>query len=156
MQNPIELTRRRLPDERKGFIHRFQIEGGHKGYITVGIYEDGTPGELFIVMSKGGSTLSGLMDTIAVSVSMLLQHGVPLKLLVKKFANTRFEPFGQTSNLCIPEATSISDYIFRWLGMKFLSLEELTEIGVLTKCHQCEKVIVGENTSYTCIACLSH
>jgi ribonucleoside-diphosphate reductase alpha chain len=112
-------VRRRLPDERRSLTHKFSI-AGHDGYIHVGMYEDGTPGELFIRMAKEGSTISGLMDSFATAVSLALQHGVPLKLLVDKFSHTRFEPSGWTGNPEISRASSIMDYIFRWLGTKFL------------------------------------
>ena len=111
--------RRRLPDERRSITHKFSV-GGHDGYLTVGMYEDGAPGEIFIVMAKAGSTLSGVMDSFATAVSLGLQHGVPLRLLVGKFSHIRFEPHGFTKNPDIPIAKSIVDYIFRWLGIKFL------------------------------------
>ena len=116
--------RRRLPDERKSITHKFSISG-HEGYITVGMYEDGTPGEIFIVMSKEGSTISGVMDAFATAVSLALQYGVPLKVLVDKFTHTRFEPSGFTNNKQIPIAKSIMDYIFRWLALKFLPDEAM-------------------------------
>ncbi len=122
--------RRRLPDERKAMTHKFQI-GAHQGYITVGLYDDGTPGEIFITMSKEGSSLSGLMDSFATAVSIGLQYGVPLKVLVNKFAHMRFEPSGFTQNPNIRVAKSIVDYIFRWLAHKFLSVEDRQAIGVL-------------------------
>ena len=112
-------VRRKLPDERRSITHKFSI-GGHEGYITVGMYDDGTPGEIFITMAKEGSTISGLMDSFATAVSFNLQYGVPLKFLVDKFAHVRFEPSGWTGNQQIPYAKSIMDYIFRWLGAKFL------------------------------------
>jgi len=115
-----QITRRRLPDERKAITHKFSV-GGHEGYITVGMYDDGTPGELFLTMSKEGSTISGLMDVIATMTSMALQYGVPLEALVRKFSHMRFEPQGFTNNPKIPIAKSIIDYIFRWLGLKFLN-----------------------------------
>ncbi|MDZ7374444.1 MAG: vitamin B12-dependent ribonucleotide reductase [candidate division KSB1 bacterium] len=115
--------RRRLPPERKAITHKFSV-AGHEGYITVGMYEDGTPGEIFIVMAKEGSTISGLMDCFATAISLALQYGVPLRVLVDKFAHTRFEPSGFTSNPQIPFAKSIMDYIFRWLALKFLKPEE--------------------------------
>lgn len=115
-QKPV---RRRLPDERQALTHKFSI-AGHEGYITAGLYEDGTPGEIFITMSKEGSTISGLMDAFATSVSMALQYGVPLRVLIEKFSHMRFEPSGFTGNKDIPIAKSILDYIFRWLGHKFL------------------------------------
>jgi len=116
-------ARRRLPDERQSITHKFSI-GGHEGYLTVGMYEDGTPGELFCVMAKEGSVVSGLMDSFATSVSLALQYGVPLKVLVDKFSHTRFEPSGFTGNPNIPIAKSIIDYIFRWLSLKFLPRED--------------------------------
>src|SRR5438046_7167590 len=94
---PARAVRRKLPDERRAITHKFDIQG-HEGYITVGIYEDGTPGEIFLVMSKEGSTISGLMDAFATSISLALQYGVPLEVLVKKFAHTRFEPSGFPRN----------------------------------------------------------
>jgi ribonucleoside-diphosphate reductase alpha chain len=112
-------ARRHLPDERQSITHKFSI-AGHEGYITVGMFEDGSPGELFITMSKEGSTISGLMDSLATSVSIALQYGVPLKVLVDKFSHARYEPSGFTNNPEIPIAKSVSDYIFRWLGKKFL------------------------------------
>jgi ribonucleoside-diphosphate reductase alpha chain len=115
--------RRRLPDERNSITHKFSV-AGHEGYITVGMYPDGTPGEIFITMSKEGSTLSGLMDAFATAISLALQYGVPLKVLVDKFSHMRFEPSGYTNNPDIPIAKSIIDYIFRWLGKKFLKPDE--------------------------------
>ncbi len=115
--------RRRLPDERQSITHKFSI-AGHEGYITVGMFEDGMPGEVFITMSKEGSTISGMMDSFATSISIALQYGVPLKVLVDKFSHARFEPSGFTNNPEIPIAKSISDYIFRWLGLKFLPKED--------------------------------
>ncbi|HEU4725305.1 MAG TPA: vitamin B12-dependent ribonucleotide reductase [Candidatus Eisenbacteria bacterium] len=119
VQAPAVPKRRRLPDERKSITHKFSV-ANHDGYLTVGMYEDGTPGEIFIVMAKAGSTLSGVMDSFATAVSLGLQHGVPLELFVSKFAHVRFEPHGFTKNGDIPIAKSIVDYIFRWLGIKFL------------------------------------
>lgn len=121
--------RRRLPDERRSITHRFSI-GSHKGYITVGLYDDGTPGEIFVTMAKEGSVISGLMDSFATSVSMALQYGVPLQVLVNKFAHKRFEPSGFTNNPNIRMAKSIVDYIARWLALKFLSVEEQAKIGI--------------------------
>lgn len=114
-----KVTRRRLPDERESITHKFSI-AGHEGYITVGMYEDGSPGEIFITMSKEGSTISGLMDSFATAISLALQYGVPLKVLADKFSHARYEPSGFTTNKQIPIAKSITDYIFRWLGLKFL------------------------------------
>ncbi len=115
-------VRRKLPDERRSITHKFSI-GGHEGYLTVGLFDDGTPGELFITMAKEGSTISGLMDSFATAVSYGLQYGVPLKFFVDKFSHVRFEPSGWTGNPQVPYAKSIMDYIFRWLGAKFLGPE---------------------------------
>ena len=117
---PPKAIRHRLPDERLSITHKFNI-GGHEGYLTVGLYKDGMPGEIFITMAKEGSTVSGLMDSFACAVSIGLQHGVPLKLLCEKFAHTRFEPSGWSSNPDIGYAKSIMDYIFRWLQLRFLT-----------------------------------
>jgi ribonucleoside-diphosphate reductase alpha chain len=120
---PERLARRRLPDERRAVTHKFSI-GGHEGYMTVGMYDDGTPGELFVTMAKEGSVVSGLMDNFATMISMSLQYGVPLRVLCDKFSHTRFEPSGFTGNPEIPIAKSITDYIFRWLTLKFLPSED--------------------------------
>src|SRR4030095_12032787 len=106
--------RRKLPEERASKTHKFSV-AGHDGYITVGMYDDGTPGEIFVRMAKEGSTVSGVMGCFAPAVSLALQHGVPLRLLVDKFAHTRFDPAGFTGNSDIPRASSIMDYIFRSL-----------------------------------------
>lgn len=116
--------RRKLPDERKSITHKFSV-GGHEGYIIVGMYAEGVPGEIFIKMAKEGSTLSGFMDGMALSISIGLQYGVPLKAVVDKLTNTRFEPSGFTENPSIRHASSVLDYIARWLGGKFLSPEYL-------------------------------
>jgi len=110
--------RRKLPDVRRAMTHKFSISG-HDGYITVGQYDDGQPGEVFLKMAKEGSTISGLMDTVAIMTSIALQYGVPLKALVDKFSHTRFEPAGFTQNPDIPIAKSVTDYVFRWLGLTF-------------------------------------
>jgi ribonucleoside-diphosphate reductase alpha chain len=117
---PPRAVRHRLPDERLSITHKFKV-GGHEGYLTVGLYRDGMPGELFITMAKEGSTVSGLMDSFACATSIALQHGVPLKLLCEKFAHTRFEPSGWSNNPDIGYAKSIMDYIFRWLQLRFLT-----------------------------------
>jgi len=122
--------RRKLPDERRSITHKFDI-AGHEGYITAGMYEDGQPGEIFITMSKEGSTISGLMDSFATAISMALQYGVPLRVLVDKFSHMRFEPSGFTKNPDIPMAKSIMDYIFRWLATKFLDGDAQQEVGVV-------------------------
>ena len=122
----VEATkphRRRLPNERAAVTHKFEISG-HEGYITVGLYPDGQPGEIFLKMAKEGSTVSGLMDTLATSVSLALQYGVPLKDVVNKFAHVRFEPSGFTGNSEIPIAKSIVDYMFRWVGSRFLPTDD--------------------------------
>jgi ribonucleoside-diphosphate reductase alpha chain len=124
-------ARRRLPDERQSITHKFSI-AGHEGYVTVGMFEDGMPGELFVTMSKEGSTISGLMDSFATSISIALQYGVPLKVLVDKFSHARYEPSGFTNNPEIPIAKSISDYISRWLGLKFLPKEDAPSTGSTT------------------------
>ena len=115
--------RRRLPADCSSYRHKFEV-AGHEGYIHVGFYEDGTPGEIFIRMAKEGSTISGLMDTIATLSSMALQYGVPLDALVKKFAHVRYEPSGFTKNPEIPMAKSLTDYIFRFLGARFGQLSD--------------------------------
>jgi ribonucleoside-diphosphate reductase alpha chain len=125
-------VRRKLPDERRAITHKFSINE-HEGYITVGLYEDGQPGEIFLVMAKEGSTISGLMDSLATSISIALQYGVPLQTLVDKFSHTRFEPSGFTKNPEIPIAKSITDYIFRWLASKFLSREGKEAAGVILR-----------------------
>ncbi len=125
----FQARRRRLPDERKAITHKFRI-GVHEGFITVGLYNDGTPGEIFITMSKEGSTLSGLLDSFATSVSIGLQYGVPLKKLVNNFAHVRYEPSGFTNNPNIRMAKSITDYIFRWLALKFLPSEDRQALGL--------------------------
>ena len=114
--------RRKLQDERQAFTHKFSI-AGHEGYLTVGLYEEGAPGEIFLKMAKEGSTISGLMDTIATMTSLSLQYGVPLKALVDKFSHTRFEPSGFTNNREIPIAKSITDYVFRYLGSRYIEAE---------------------------------
>ena len=112
--------------------HKFSI-AGHEGYITVGMFEDGAPGEIFLVMSKEGSTISGLMDAFATSISLAFQYGVPLRALIDKFSHMRFEPAGFTNNTEIPIAKSVMDYIFRWLASKFLDQDERAQIGVIDR-----------------------
>ena len=125
-------VRRRLPDERKSITHKFDIQG-HEGYLTVGMFEDGQPGELFVTMAKEGSTISGLMDAFATQTSYALQFGVPLKFMVDKFSHMRFEPSGFTKNKEIPIAKSIVDYIFRWMASHFLPVEDQDEAGVVRR-----------------------
>jgi ribonucleoside-diphosphate reductase alpha chain len=122
-------ARRRLPDERMSLTHKFDI-AGHEGYITVGLYEDGQPGELFLVMAKEGSTISGFADAFAQAISYALQYGVPLQDLVDKFSHVRFEPSGMTKNPDVRFAKSIVDYIFRWMATKFLSADAQFRVGV--------------------------
>src|SRR3954468_21001986 len=124
--------RRRLPSERTAVTHKFDI-AGHEGYITVGLYPDGQPGEIFLKMAKEGSTISGLMDTLATSVSLALQYGVPLRDVVNKFAHVRFEPSGFTGNPEIPIAKSLVDYLFRWLGSRFLPTEDRAALGLIDR-----------------------
>ncbi|HPI74662.1 MAG TPA: vitamin B12-dependent ribonucleotide reductase, partial [bacterium] len=174
-------VRKRLPDERRSITHKFSISG-HEGYITVGEYDDGKPGEIFVVMAKTGSVVSGLMDAFATSISMALQYGVPLEVLVNKFSHTRFEPYGFTNNAAIPMAKSILDYIFRWLGIKYLNhkennseAQELTEFEMpryqaldqnLEKekqvsmyqsdappCSECGNIMVRNGACYKCLNC---
>ena len=123
-QAPPRAVRHRLPAERASVTHKFGL-AGHEGYITVGLYPNGQPGEIFIRMAKEGSTVSGLMDSFATAVSLALQHGVPLRVLCEKFAHTRFEPSGWTGNEQIGYAKSIMDYIFRWIQIRFLSGHQL-------------------------------
>jgi ribonucleoside-diphosphate reductase alpha chain len=122
-------VRRKLPDERHAITHKFDI-AGHEGYITVGLFENGQPGEIFLVMAKEGSTISGFADAFAQAISYALQYGVPLQALVDKFSHVRFEPSGMTRNPEIRFAKSIVDYIFRWLATKFLSKEAQFHAGV--------------------------
>jgi|CXWL01.1.fsa_nt_gi ribonucleoside-diphosphate reductase alpha chain len=133
---PVQVVerprRRKLSDERRAITHKFSIDS-HEGYLTVGLYEDGQPGEIFLVMAKEGSTISGLMDAFATAVSIALQYGVPLDTLVHKFSHMRFEPSGFTKNPEIPIAKSITDYIFRWLASKFLSRDEKAAAGVVLR-----------------------
>lgn len=131
-EQPAGPQRRRLPNERSALTHKFSI-AGHEGYVTVGVYEDGMPGEIFITMAKEGSVISGLMDSFATTVSLALQYGVPLHVLVDKFSHTRFEPSGYTGNKEIPFAKSVMDYIFRWLALRFLSPEEAGQVHSSTQ-----------------------
>jgi ribonucleoside-diphosphate reductase alpha chain len=125
--------RRKLPDERPALTHKFSV-AGHEGYLTVGLFEDGQPGELFIKMNKEGSTLSGVMDTLALSLSLNLQYGVPLDLICEKLAHTRFEPMGMTTNKEIPMVKSMMDYLGRWLALKLkIGLESIKESTLVTK-----------------------
>jgi ribonucleoside-diphosphate reductase alpha chain len=120
-----------MSDTRNSVTHKFSIEG-HDGYITVGLYDDGTPGEIFLSMAKQGSTVSVLMEAFGRAISYALQYGVPLQDLVRNFAHMRFEPMGRTENRDIPVAQSIIDYVFRWLASRYMSPEEAYEVGVMT------------------------
>jgi ribonucleoside-diphosphate reductase alpha chain len=171
--------RRRLPDERRALTHHFSI-AGQEGYLTVGVYEDGLPGEIFITMSKQGSTISGLMDSFATAVSLALQYGVPLEVLCSKFTHVRFEPSGWSGTPKIGYAKSIVDYIFRWLELKFITgeqgelfraipmvtqaaaysatdpveaLGELIEMGDAPACNICGSIMVRSGTCYRCGTC---
>jgi len=122
-----------MPRERQSITHKFSI-GGHEGYITAGMYEDGTVGEIFLTdIGKEGSTLRGMMNSYATAISIALQYGVPLETLVRKFSYMRFEPEGMTSNPEIPFAKSMPDYIMRWLASRFLDVDLQEELGILTK-----------------------
>ena len=125
-------VRRRLPEERRSLTHKFDIQG-HEGYVTVGLYDDGTPGEIFLKVAKEGSTISGLMDAFALQTSMALQYGVPLRVMVNKFSHVRFEPSGFTKNSEIPIAKSLIDYIFRWLASRFLDADDQDAVGILRR-----------------------
>jgi ribonucleoside-diphosphate reductase alpha chain len=169
--------RRRLPDERHSLIHHFSI-GGQEGYVTVGLYEDGAPGEMFIRMAKEGSTVSGLMDSFATAASLALQYGVPLKVLCDKFSHTRFEPSGWSGNPKIGYAKSLMDYLFRWLELRFFkgeqgilfdlsngkqpqteggnaakALSEMVNLGDAPTCHFCGSLMVRNGSCYRCMEC---
>jgi ribonucleoside-diphosphate reductase alpha chain len=168
---------RRLPDERHSLTHHFSI-GGQEGYVTVGLYEDGAPGEMFIRMAKEGSTVSGLMGSFATAVTLALRYGVPLKVLCDKFSHTRFEPSGWSGNPKIGYAKSLMDYLFRWLELRFLKGEQgilfelsngkqpLTESGNAAKalseivnledaptCQFCGSLMVRNGSCYRCMEC---
>jgi len=170
-------VRRRLPDERHSLTHHFSV-GGQEGYVTVGLYEDGLPGELFIRMAKEGSTVSGLMDSFATAVSLALQYGVPLRILCDKFSHTRFEPSGWSGNPKIGYAKSLTDYLFRWLELRFLKgeqgllfelpklaqpqrevtrvvegLGQVVELGDAPTCQFCGSLMVRNGSCYRCMTC---
>ncbi|MGA7446675.1 MAG: hypothetical protein WBQ43_06905 [Terriglobales bacterium] len=170
-------VRRHLPDERHSLTHHFSV-GGQEGYVTVGLYEDGLPGELFIRMAKEGSTVSGLMDSFATAVSLALQYGVPLRVLCDKFSHTRFEPSGWSGNPKIGYAKSIMDYLFRWLELRFLKgeqgllfelpklaqpqrevssvvegLGQVVELGDAPVCQFCGSLMVRNGSCYRCMTC---
>ena len=176
---PAPAIRRHLPDERRALTHHFSI-AGQEGYLTVGVYEDGLPGEIFITMAKQGSTISGLMDSFATAVSLALQYGVPLEVLCGKFTHTRFEPSGWSGNPKIGYAKSIVDYIFRWLELKFITGEQgelfrpdpvpvqlrvsqgedpasalggIIQMGDAPACNICGSLMVRSGTCYRCMTC---
>ena len=133
-------ARRRMPRERQSITHKFSL-GGHEGYITAGMYEDGTVGEIFLTdIGKEGSTLRGMMNSFATAISIALQYGVPLETLVQKFAYVRFEPEGITTNPEIPFAKSLPDYIMRWLASRFLDVDVQEELGILTPAVRARKM----------------
>jgi ribonucleoside-diphosphate reductase alpha chain len=140
---PPRAMRNRLPAERASITHKFSLSG-HEGYVTVGLYPSGAPGEIFIRMAKEGSTISGLMDSFATAISMCLQHGVPLKLICEKFAHTRFEPSGWTGNEEIGYAKSIMDYLFRWMQIRFLSGHQLDLFAGMRHATNPNAVILSE------------
>lgn len=169
--------RRRLPDERHSLTHHFSI-AGQEGYVTVGLYEDGSPGEMFIRMAKEGSTISGLMDSFATAISLALQYGVPLQVLCDKFSHTRFEPSGWSGNPRIGYAKSLMDYLFRWLELRFLKgepgilfelrpatevkgspstlierLGEVVALGDGPACKICGSLMVRNGSCYRCLEC---
>ena len=177
---PTRAVRRHLPDERRALTHHFSI-AGQEGYLTVGVYEDGLPGEIFITMAKQGSTISGLMDAFATVVSLALQHGVPLRVLCEKLSHMRFEPSGWSGNPKIGYAKSLMDYIARWLELRFLTgdqgelfialpipnhpttdakgtdpvgaLGELIQMGDAPACNICGSLMVRSGTCYRCMTC---
>lgn len=177
---PVRAVRRRLPDERRAITHHFSV-GGQEGYLTVGVYEDGLPGEIFVRMAKEGSTISGLMDSFATVVSLALQHGVPLELLCGKFSHTRFEPSGWSGNPKIGYATSLMDYLFRWLELRFLKGEQanlfeqlptapwgnappdggseadaisrVIQLGDAPACNICGALMVRSGSCHRCLTC---
>ncbi|MFL5188602.1 MAG: vitamin B12-dependent ribonucleotide reductase [Microvirga sp.] len=136
---PPAAVRKKLPDERQSLTHKFSI-AGHEGYIHVGLYETGEPGEIFVKMAKEGSTISGLMDSFATAISLALQHGVPVRLLCDKFSRTRFEPYGFTENPEIPRASSIMDYLFRYLASKFVKQEAPQVEAPVTATEEIQRV----------------
>lgn len=170
--------RHRLPDERHSLTHHFSI-GGQEGYVTIGLYENGMPGEMFIRMAKEGSTVSGLMDSFATAISLALQYGVPLRILCDKFSHTRFEPSGWSGTPKIGYAKSLMDYLFRWLELRFLkgeqgilfalsptayhpkrasstlteALGEVISLGDAPACNVCGALMVRNGSCYRCLEC---
>jgi len=179
LMGPPAANRHRLQNERSAITHHFAF-GGHEGYLTVGFYPNGQPGEIFIRMAKAGSTIAGLMECFGTVVSVSLQHGVPLKVLCDKLSHTRFEPSGWTGNAEIGYAKSIMDYLFRWMELRFLSGKQLTlfrqgdgengagrelkpgsvdasqslyDIGDGPPCITCGGLMKPSGTCYTCVIC---
>lgn len=169
--------RRHLPDERRSLTHHFSV-GGQEGYVTIGLYEDGLPGEMFIRMEKEGSTVSGLMDSFATAVSLALQYGVPLQVLCDKFSHTRFEASGWSGNAKIGYAKSLMDYLFRWLELRFLKDEQgmlfelprlvptqpetgstarapgqIVGLGDAPTCQFCGSLMVRNGSCHRCMEC---
>ena len=168
-RRPGEPYRRRLPDERESITHKFRV-ADQEGYVTVGLYEDGTPGEVFVTISKEGSTIRGLMDSVAVLTSLALQYGVPVDDLARKFGGVRFEPHGFTNDPELPQATSIIDYIFRWLEQRFgaeakarpkrrrrrapkSSLPMKSDISTGVVCPECGSILVFAEGCLVCRSC---
>ena len=176
-ERATSAVRRRLPDERHSLTHHFSV-GGQEGYVTIGLYEDGLPGEMFIRMSKEGSTVSGLMDSFATAVSLALQYGVPLQVLCNEFSHTRFEPSGWSGNPQIGYAKSLMDYLFRWLEIRFLKAEQgslfefpkvapmkpelvstvaqlgqVVSLGDAPPCQLCGALMVRNGSCYRCLEC---
>jgi ribonucleoside-diphosphate reductase alpha chain len=170
---PPAANRHRLPDERPAITHHFSV-GGHEGYLTVGLYPNGQPGEIFIRMAKEGSTIAGLMECFGTVVSVSLQHGVPLQVLCDKLSHTRFEPSGWTGNAELGYAKSIMDYLFRWLELRFLSGTQLAlfaapgnhaatavdsgkvvpiSSGDAPACRSCGALMTPNGSCYTCRNC---
>jgi ribonucleoside-diphosphate reductase alpha chain len=173
--SPPQARRNHLPDERPSTTHKFSV-GSHEGYLTVGLYPDGQPGEIFVTMAKEGSTVSGLISSFAQAISIGLQYGVPLKVFCEKFSFTRFEPSGWTGNPAIPQATSVMDYIFRWLQKKFYSEEavegsnpdnsltlspapartapkDAVELSDAPSCKTCGSLMRRNGTCHSCATC---
>lgn len=166
VNGPAPATHTKLPDTRKGTTHKFSVNGS-EGYITFNLYDDGRPGEMFIVMAKEGSTLSGLMDVLATTASIALQHGVPLTTIIKKWQNQKFEPSGFTKHPDIKVAKSFVDYLARWMAIRFVTEEERkaanislfngdshhasTEIGAT--CKECGGMLVQNDDALRCNNC---
>jgi ribonucleoside-diphosphate reductase alpha chain len=163
--------RERLPDERRSITHKFSV-GGHEGYIHLGFYDDGRPGEIFVKMAKEGSTISGLIDALCTGVSIALQYGIPLEVFIRKHINTKFDPSGWTNNENIRHASSVIDYIFRWLALKTgvqldqpaVSRNQAAQAPTIAlgvqphdndapSCHECGNIMVRSGSCYRCVNC---